>query len=220
MTQSYFECRPPAKTAKVTTEISQIALNIWHESLPLKDTVAEKYLNFRGIYNEIWSQSLRYHPSLYHSPTKLKYPAMVAKITSWSSYELTGVHRTYLNNNGHKADMPINKMMLGQVSGGAVKLSTIMTEPIILAEGIETAMSVLLACGLPTWTTLSTSGLINIDLPPPPMKIMIAMYNDDPGQRTAKILTHRLLPQGYKVKIAKSFKENADFNDLLLEEAI
>lgn len=56
------------------------------------------------------------------------------------------MHRTYLRRDGSgKADVEPTKAMLGKVMGGAVRL-TDTSGPLVVAEGIETALS--LASGL------------------------------------------------------------------------
>ena len=57
------------------------------------------------------------------------------------------LHRTYLMQDGSgKAQVEPPKAMLGNVSGGAVRLAKA-SGPLVVAEGIETALS--LCCGLP-----------------------------------------------------------------------
>ena len=43
---------------------SQLGANIWNESQPGPDTLAEVYLNSRGIRFTSWPAALRFHPPL------------------------------------------------------------------------------------------------------------------------------------------------------------
>jgi hypothetical protein len=112
-------------------------LQLWQESLPLPGTLAEEYLKSRGI-NGFASPTLRYLSSAYHSPSRNKLPALIARIDRLGCTEPVGVHRTFLKLDGiGKADVPQNKMMLGQVQGGSVHLAE-PTDQLAVTEGIET----------------------------------------------------------------------------------
>lgn len=72
---------------------------------------------------------------------------------------IVGIHRTFLDQ-GTDGGPPVRlaKKMLGSVRGGAVRLVPA-AEHMGIAEGIETALSVMAAVGLPVWACLSSSGL-------------------------------------------------------------
>lgn len=86
----------------------------------------DDYLKSRG-FNSTIPSSIRYHPRLWHAPTKAFYPAMVSVILRWSDGGRIGIHRTYLmkteNKKISKVDVLPNKMMLGDSSEGAVMLA-------------------------------------------------------------------------------------------------
>ncbi|NBT86462.1 MAG: toprim domain-containing protein, partial [Alphaproteobacteria bacterium] len=205
------------KASKVPKVNFPLVTKIWKECLNPQGTLVESYLRMRGCMCDI-PQTLKIHPKLYHKDTKSYHPAMVAAVQVWPVREIIGIHRTYLNHDGSgKADIISNKMMLGVTKGGAVRL----TEPgktLILAEGIETALSVHLATEMPTWAALSTSGLRNIKLPTLDVtsEIIIAADNDSAGLNAANLLKNGLLKEGYTVRIALPDK-GSDFNDMLRE---
>lgn len=193
----------------------EVARHIWFESISPQGSLVESYLVTRG-YNGSISATIRYNSRLFHGPSKSYYPAMVAAITRWPDKTVSSIHRTYLNSDGSdKAPISPNKMMLGSVSGGALRLSSSGSK-LILAEGIETALSCFGATGISTWACLSTSGMVNVVIPPFDITqaIIIAADNDLPGQEAAGKLAQRLLGQGYAVRIAMPTKEK-DFNDIL-----
>lgn len=211
---------------------------IWSKCLWSSGSPVEDYLKSRGFTSTI-PYSIKYHPRLYHSATQDYYPAMVAAIFRWCDGRSLGLHRTYLkyysnerNGNGSsghdngssnsigKADIIPNKMMLGRVFGGAVMLARPeVGNPLVIAEGIETALSVYASTGLPTWAALSTSGMINVEVPPLEVtqQIIIAADSDPAGIAAANNLANRLLKQDYSVKIATPLIAGTDFNDLLME---
>jgi hypothetical protein len=145
---------------------------------------------------------------------------MVARIREVGGYPI-GIHRTYLRPNGSgKADVNPSKMMLGGSAGGAVRLGPNM--PVIaLAEGIETALSIVMASRMTCWATLSTSGMKAIALPPPPIAelVVIAADHDEAGLAAADATAERLRREGRAVSVIHPDKPGADFNDVLRASA-
>jgi hypothetical protein len=163
--------------------------------------------------------TIKYHPHLYHKPTKRYYPAMIGAITIYPSSKITGLHRTWLEPDGsNKAEIEPNKMMLGTTKGGAVRLATLIGKKLAIAEGIESALSYYLITGITTWATLSTAGMQNIILPPLEQvsDIIIVTDNDEAGINAAHNLKARLLKDGYVINIVMPEQEGFDFNDVLL----
>lgn len=190
------------------------ARKLWAGSLPITDTVAADYLHGRGLVGP-YLAALRFLPDCPHTPTGQKHPAMIAAVTRWPLGDVVAVHRTYLKSDGSgKIDHPQARMMLGTASGGAVRLAPC-GERLGIAEGIETALSVQQATGLPMWACLSTSGLQNVILPDTVRDVTIAADNDPPGQRVAQMAAERLMGQGKRVRIALPPQAGTDFNDII-----
>jgi hypothetical protein len=206
----------PQQRERLPKAPTKMALRIWQESVRAEGTIVEIYLRSRGICGEI-PPTLRFHPSLFHT-SKTYHPAMVGAIAVWPSKTVAGVHRTYLTANGmDKATLLPNKMMLGSTKGGAVRLSPIGPK-LILAEGIETALSCFISTNIPTWSCLSASGMVDIAIPPLEItsEIIICADGDSPGKNAADKLAKRLDGAGYIVRIAPS-PQGQDFNDILRE---
>jgi hypothetical protein len=189
------------------------ARRIWSESRPAAGTPVENYLKSRGLTIEP-PPTLRYHLGLKHGPTGLFLPAMVAAVARWPGRDVVAIHRTFLVADGRKkAPVSQNKMMLGRYSGGAVRLAEHGAE-LVLAEGIETALSVLQATGKPAWACLSTSGLKVVILPPEVTTITIAADGDAAGEKAALEAARRFYLEGREVKIARP-PARMDWNDVL-----
>ena len=140
---------------------------------------------------------------------------MVGAVTIWPSREVMAVHRTFLTATVNaKAPVTQNKMMLGPCAGGAVRLTAAQDE-LVLAEGIETALSILQATGQPTWACLSTSGLKTVLLPPEVKTVTIGADGDSAGEKAAEEAASRLYREGREVKIARP-PDGFDFNNLLM----
>ena len=214
----FLERRDVFQAPQSPTDLNKMALRIWFESVRAEGTYVETYLRSRGIQGAI-PTTLKFHPRLFHN-SRTYHPAMVAAVTLWPSKTVAGVHRTYLTPDGtDKASHSPNKMMLGLIKGGAVRLSPIGTK-LILAEGIETALSCFYATNIPTWSCLSASGMMGIVVPPLEItqEIIICADGDGAGQKAADKLATRLHRAGYGVHIAPS-PQGQDFNDVLRGKA-
>ena len=110
-------------------------------------------------------------------------------------------------------------MMLGKISGGAVRL-TPPGETLVIGEGIETSLSVLQATGLPTWAALSASLFEPLVLPELPLakNVLIAADNDDGGTGLEAARKARELWWSERRKVFIAIPAlGKDFNDELLE---
>jgi hypothetical protein len=195
---------------------SRQAERCWSEALPIIGTAAERYLRGRGITCEL-PVTLRYHPNCWHSSGK-RFLAMVALIEGVSGY---AVHRTYLRGDGTgKAAVKPNKAMLGATAGGAVRL-TEARGSLVVAEGIETALS--LASGLlgrpaTIWAALSTSGMRRLHLPSLPGRLTVAMDGDDAGRAAGHDLAERAHALGWNVSLLPA-PDGSDWCDVLSGKA-
>lgn len=180
--------------------------------------MAATYLRGRGITCDL-PPALRFHPETWHGPTARSYPAMVAAVQGLGA---AAVHRTYLRADGSgKADLDPPKAMLGAVSGGAVRL-TDGPGPLVVAEGIETALS--LASGLlqrpaTVWAALSTSGIRGLRLPTDPGRLTITPDGDGPGRAAAQTLAERAHSFGWQVAFLDP-GDGRDWNDILTGKAV
>ena len=189
------------------------AKQVWTEAKPIAGTLAETYLRGRGITCDL-PQVLRFHGECWHGPTAKRHPALVAAVQSAS---LRAVHRTYLRADGSgKADIAPAKLMLGPVAGGAVRLKE-GPGPLVVAEGIETGLS--LASGLlrtpaTVWAALSTSGIRGLRLPEQPGRLTIAPDGDTAGREAANALAARAHALGWQVSLLPA-PDGRDWNDIL-----
>ncbi|WP_191569514.1 DUF7146 domain-containing protein [Paracoccus yeei] len=189
------------------------ALFLWREAQPIAGTIAETYLRGRGITCDL-PDTLRFHPASWHSSAQ-RLPAMAALI---GGLPRLAVHRTYLRPDGSgKAEVTPAKAMLGAALGGAVRL-TGTQGPLVVAEGIETALS--LASGLlgrpaTIWAALSASGIAGLRLPEAnPHRLTIASDGDKAGREAAYKLAVRASAHGWTVSLLPA-PEGRDWNDIL-----
>ena len=192
------------------------ALAIWKAAGPTQGTPVETYLVGRGLHL-IAPPTLRFHAGLKH-PSGGIWPAMVALVTRGCDDTPLAIHRTFLARDGSgKAPVDPQKMMLGPCTGGAVRLGPI-GDRLMIAEGIETALSAMQATGKSAWAALSTSGLRALDLPNDVRDVIVLADGDEAGEAAARDCAWRWKREGRRVRIARP-AQGLDFNDLLVRHA-
>lgn len=193
---------------------------IWRdETLSPQGTVVDRYWEARGL------DRLPIPPTIRASRSWLRHaegsrPAMVA-LVQHVEHGPVAIHRTWLAIDGSgKASFREPRLSLGPIGGAAVRLAqTTDDQPLVIAEGIETAASVLLSTGYPTWAALSAGGIERLVLPPLPLAgdVIIAADNDTngAGERAAWKAGERWLAEGRRVRIAVPKEFGTDFDDVL-----
>ena len=189
---------------------------MYKNSKPLNGSCpGSQYLKNRGL--SVFPPTLRYIQDCYEPATKTKLPAILATFSASDSEALT-LHRTYLSQDGEKANLKNCKLTMTpkrNMAGGAVRLFPA-TEMVGITEGIETAIAVHELYNIPVWATLSTSLMISFE-PPKGMK-NIMIYGDSDlnfaGHRAAYILAHRLYLADYAVGVRFPEKMGYDFLDV------
>src|SRR5215470_6111973 len=101
----------------------------------------------------------------------------------------------------------------GATNGGAIRLYA-PAETLAVAEGIETALAVRCATGLPVWATYSAGGMARLMVPPEVCLVVICADHDPAGLAAARTLARRLLTERRRVKILTPDTPGADWADL------
>ncbi len=115
------------------------AHNLWLEAQSIGGSLAEAYLRGRAIATAL-PDTLRFHPACWHAATAKRLPAMIAEVEGCERF---AVHRTYLAPDGRgKAPGPTKQSDAGGRHGWRGRLSEA-PERLVVAEGIETALSLL-----------------------------------------------------------------------------
>lgn len=201
-----------AEQRKANAKRAEQAHRLWMGAQPVAGTVAESYLRGRGITCPL-PNTLRFDPQCWHATAK-RLAALVALVDGGAGF---AVHRTYLRDDGTgKADVTPPKAMLGAVQGGAVRLSDCAGR-LVVAEGIETALSLssgLLRTPATVWAALSTSGIRGLRLPETPGRLTIAPDGDAAGRAAAQALATRAYGMGWQVSLLPA-PDGHDWNDIL-----
>ncbi|WP_374350037.1 toprim domain-containing protein [Chitinimonas sp.] len=201
----------------------------WRAARPVTaDSPVATYLQRRGIALSAFPAALRCHASVdywQHSdngkPVKLgSFPAMLA-VVQGPVGELVGLHQTFLTPDGHKAAVPAAKKWTatsGEARGAAVRLFPV--GPVLaVAEGIETALAVRVANGLPVWAGLSAFGVAHMALPEVVGEVFIFADHDanGTGQQAAETLAARCLAEGRTVRVLLPTTAGCDWLDVLTD---
>jgi Toprim domain-containing protein len=191
------------------------ARRLFAASRPIQGTIAEAYLQMRGISALHEAASLRFHPRCYYRPDDDRptetWPALIAAVTTLHG-SITGVHRTWLDPSGRgKAPIDTPRRAMGYLLGNAVRLGAA-DDVLAAGEGIETMLSVRSALpDLPMAAALSANHLAAIVLPQGLRRLYIARDADTAGHAVVATLTHRAEAAG--IEAVPLSPKLGDFNE-------
>ena len=192
------------KKAKVQSILSQVTDD---------DGRISDYLKSRGLSGKV-PTTLKLHASLDYwdttgdQPRNIgQYPAIVAKFQGKEDHT-PGCHLTYLsvNSNG-KADVSVPKKIFSGVetmSGDSIRLSEPeQGKPLILCEGIETALACHESTGWPVWACGNATLLEKVSIPSDIQTVYIGgdLDRSNKGMEAAQHLARRLQAEGKEVFI-------------------
>jgi putative DNA primase/helicase len=206
------EIMSDAYRRKVLNEMWRSAHNIW-----LNDPV-DLYLCRRLCGSNYYKGDLR---TLDKGPAL----AMLAKVRDQHGKPIS-IHRTFLTNDGRKQEGEFRKLMPGKLPESvAVRLAMPEHDGVLgVAEGIETALSVMKLFGLPCWATLS-EGFLRKFIPPNDLEALLVFGDNDynyVGQAAAYELARKLSFSHPGLRIVVQIPECAgeDWNDVLIREEL
>lgn len=193
-------------------------LEVWRGTFPIEEaTPAWEYLMYRGINPTSHMRNvLRWHPSLPVSrDDPRRFPCMIGKVQDRSGVAVN-VHRTFLTREGRKAPIEKNKLcMSGALPiGSAIRLME-PTEALVIAEGIETALSASVLFSAPCWSLISANGMAGFFPPAGLSKLVIAGDNDASfhGQWAAYAAARNAWREGVETRVEIHPVVGSDWND-------
>jgi putative DNA primase/helicase len=189
------------------------------DAVPLSGTLAEKYFDSRDLWSVAReTPDIRFHPRCPRE--KSEQPAVVIAMRSISSNAITAVQRIFLTRQGRKDGKP---MMLGSVSGAAMKLQPLDGRKLNIAEGLETALGVIALDRRPVWALGSTSLMQTFRVLADIDKLVIWADHDQlrmiggkpcrPGEKAANICRARWIAAGKQIDVFEPIAEGEDAAD-------
>lgn len=221
--KDYIPLPTPPKRPVVSTKEEDEAIRkrlrwVYKTSLPITSPDAEParlYLRNRGL--SALPRMLRMHPGLHYRDldgNKLgPFPTLISPVVDAQGRGVC-IHRVYLTPDGKKAPVPEPKKLMSHpndvpMQGSAVRLFP-HGDDLAVAEGIETAIAVTEATGIPCWA-LITSTLLPEFVPPADVtRVFVFADKDRPskpypkgaGQEKALELVKRLWALGFQASLA------------------
>lgn len=206
-----------------TRSTTDYGLRFWNQAKPLHEpsnwpTCLVRYFLTRGLLPFFPCTRVRFHPRMPHGLGRY-FPAMLALATDVHDTP-RAVQATYLQPDGTgKISLAPPRKSFGSVTACAVRLLE-GDDVLVLAEGVETALSVVQSTGEGAYALLGTAGLQHVELPKAyrDRRIVIAADNDAAGTglAAARAAADRLCAQGFlDVRLAQPPDPGCDYNDLL-----
>ncbi|MCT4654252.1 MAG: toprim domain-containing protein [Cohaesibacter sp.] len=174
---------------------------------------------------------MRAHSHVWHDFARKDHPALLGCVVG-PDKRFHGIWRIFTDLEGNKADIEQVKMGLGRPDGGSVWIASqdqMEAEIWGVCEGIETALSIReLFHDLPVFAALSTSGMMNFEIPPHVKFLVIfpdgdlatrnniSGWNIPPGELAARKLSERLKESNFSHEIIKP-PQHSDWNDVLVD---
>ncbi len=229
--------RNDAEAEADAAKLRASAKAMWLAGRPIPGTPVEAYLAARGIALAALGHvpaTLRFHPELWCKEANAMLPGMVAAINNGGGQHVS-THRTFLEQRRgvwRKANLASAKLALGAYSGGYIRLTRGASgrawtdvrgdETVVLAEGIETALSV--AMLVPEWraaAAVSVGNMAQIKFPPSIRDIVIARDNDpdgSPADKAVQRAVEHYRNTGATVRVIGPPAGVKDWNDQLRDE--
>jgi putative DNA primase/helicase len=160
---------------------------------------------------------IRFHPDLpyrHDSSNITRHPAMIAKVQDIDGKGVA-IHRTYLTTDGHKANVPTVKKVVGSLPPGAAVCLMPVTPSMGIAEGIETALAASVMFGMPVWAAISAIGLERW-IPPAGTEHLTVLGDNDhshTGQAAAFALAKRIHNADFTVDVRIPNRPGTDWAD-------
>ena len=183
----------PERPARIGSP--EAARRLFSMAKPIRGTLAETYLQTRGITDLRSTPALRFHPRCYYradgTAPKSAWPALLASVTDLAG-EIRGLQRTWLAPSGSgKAPIDPPRKAMGELFGHGVRFGKA-SDVLTAGEGLETVLS--LRCVLPTMpmiAALSANHLAALILPDGLRRLYVAEDEGKAGREVARQLVER-----------------------------
>jgi len=211
--ETYTQRPTPTPESSDGLNWSSKAEYIWNQGLPIKDTPVETYLRSRKVIVPYDCEDLRY------IPPSIKYPpTMCARLTDAVTALPVSLHFTRLKPDGTgKNENGIARLYLShhRKTGTVLRLTedAEVTLGLGIAEGIETALSVLKSGFAPIWACLDAGNIKSFPVLNGLDCLTIFADHDQAGRDAADTCAKRWRAAGKDAAIVLPERLNSDWND-------
>lgn len=206
---------PPSVSQEEMERRAERLRRWWKEALPIEEAAPLRaYLARRGLPLPSDRRVMRLHPSLPYFERREGrvrklgvFPTVLAMVQDGNGKPVT-LHRIFLTTRGEKAPVASPKKLAcyhegaRELRGAAIRLAP-PGQVLGVAEGIETALAVQDATGLPVWACISAT-LMEQFTPPPGTRLVRIFADKDRngrGEKAARTLASRLKELGVGVRV-------------------
>ena len=205
---------PGPKTQQPPRDWSPTAQGLWDRGRTIAGTPAARYLETRGC-GAVESDALKFLEAGAFGP----HPCLMAQVTDVVTAQPISLHFTRLNHDGTaKAEGDRPKLLLSghRKSGGCIRLGADddVTLGLGLAEGIETALSVMKLGWAPVWATVDAGNMKSFPVLGGIETLTLFADHDKAGLDAARACAARWRDAGRETCIATPSAEGFDFADL------
>jgi hypothetical protein len=208
--EAYRQLPPPAPAEQSAghERVAQ-ALVLWDGGVDPRKTIVEVYLNRRGLALDagVAGPVLRWHSGA---------GAMLGLFRSAMTGEPQAVSRTFLSAVGWK----LSRKFFGPVGCAAIKLD-VPGDELVIAEGVESAMTARALGYGPTWAVDSAGAIATLPLIPGVAFLRICVEHDKNGanERAALACSDRWEKAGRKVSFKLPPPRCKDANDAIRQDS-
>lgn len=203
-----------ARTVSPGQRWSGKAQQIWNSATSLAGTMGEAYLRTRRCYVPE-AQDLRFLAA------RERLPSLVARVTDLHTDEPMSLHFIRLDPGTQYKVGGLARPNLANhaIAGGVVRLTraTDCRAALGLAEGIETALSVIAGGRGPVWATVGAN-LSGLEPLSGVRNINVWADNDEAGIKAAETFADRWALAGHAVRILMPEEPGSDWNDAVRRE--
>lgn len=207
------------RTGRAPDDVRKEMNTIWRSGRPLDEVQATSmWWQYRTGVLPL-SKDLRGVNSLYCQGAG-HHPAMIALVRDLEGKPIN-MHRTYLDDLGHKADIPEPRrvMDIAMPKGCAVRLAD-HAEILGIAEGLETSVCCQQMFEMPVWAALNARNMSEWTPPEGVQKVVIFGDNDRSytGQWASYNLAMKLTVKKIEVEVRIAPTDGMDWNDVYLSK--
>jgi hypothetical protein len=196
-----------------------LARGLFDEAVPIRGSLAELYFESRDLADVArMVDDIRFHGTCprYSGENYRVQPAVIVAMRSATTNTITGIQRIFLTKQGKKDG---KGMMLGSISGAAMKLQHLQDSKLHICEGLEDGLALIAMDKGPVWALGSASNVQNFGVIASVSDLYIWADHDnfidasrDTGRKAAAICEERWIRAGKNVATyqARKVKDQCD----------